>query len=189
MSRTIVTGVLLCASALAGCAFFGKSEPLAPHYYSADTGDTGAAQAAPRDEGLALRLGSVLSASHLRQHIAYRRSERGLSFYQERRWAERPEMYLERALVRALFQEGGAAQVVSGPAPTLTVELLEFVELREPLPFTLELPGRSATPLSRRPHALSLPSVVGDAAPLEGEGVSPRNSKNAVSSNKRLPKR
>lgn len=125
-------GVLLWACALEGCAFFGKSEPLVPHYYSADSGDTDAQQTAPQDEALALRLGTVLSAGHLHQRIAYRRSERELGFYQDRRWTERPEVYLERALVRALFREGGAAQVVSGPAPTLAVELLEFVEVREP---------------------------------------------------------
>lgn len=132
MSRTIVMGVLLWACALEGCAFFGKSEPLAPHYYSADSGDTDAQQTARQDEALALRLGAVLAAGHLHQRIAYRRSERELGFYQDRRWTERPEAYLERALVRALFREGGAAQVVSGPAPTLAVELLEFVEVREP---------------------------------------------------------
>lgn len=126
---------LLCALALAGCAIFKKSEPLSPTYYSAERFDDARERAAsPSGEGSAasLRLARVEGASHLRERIAYRTSPRQLGFYETRRWAERPEVYLRRALSRALFEQRGMIHTVSGLAPALEVELIEFDEWRGP---------------------------------------------------------
>ena len=127
---------LWCA-ALAGCAFFGKSEPLSPAYYSAEPAPE-AAPAGPVASSTgdafrpSVRLHRVDGAGHLRERIAYRTGPRELGFYETRRWAERPEVYLRRALARALFEQRGLVHAVSGGAPSLDVELFEFDEWRGP---------------------------------------------------------
>lgn len=123
--------VLLVVCALSGCAFFGKAEPLSPTFYSPEQRER-QAQSVGGSEQLALRIGRVTSSAHLRERIAYHSSPRALSFYEQRRWTERPEAYLRRAVSSALFEQAGLAHVVSGPAPTLELELLEFAEVREP---------------------------------------------------------
>jgi cholesterol transport system auxiliary component len=112
---------------LGGCALFSKSEPLSVRYYTPSpppSGPTGAGS------GIALRLGRVDAGTFLRERIAFQASAHELGFYETKRWTERPEAYLRRELTRALFEEAGASHVLSGPAPTLDVELLDFTELR-----------------------------------------------------------
>jgi len=121
----------LAALALSGCAFFGKSEPLSPRFYDPSVSSTASASS-PATMRKELRLGRVVGASHLRERIAYRKSEQELGFYEQRRWTERPEAYVRRALARSIFQERGVLQVVSGVAPTLEVELTRFEEVLAP---------------------------------------------------------
>ena len=118
----------LAACLLSGCAFFGKTDPLDARYYSAELSDAPAVKAAPAS-GVPLRLGSISGATHLRERIAYRESEREVGFYEGRRWTERPESYLQRALSQALFEQRGMQRITSGIAPTLDVELTHFDEL------------------------------------------------------------
>ena len=124
--------VLLAICALSGCALFGKAEPLSPSYYSPEQHESQVQPASGGGEQLALRIGRVTSSGHLRERIAYRSSARAVGFYDQRRWTERPEVYLRRAVSSALFEQAGLTHVVSGPAPTLQLELLEFAEVREP---------------------------------------------------------
>jgi len=132
MSRTTTTCLLLMLScSLSACAFFGKSEPLEPRFYSAATTESERASASAQT-GLALRVGRVLAGGHLQERIAYRSGQRELGFYDQRRWTERPEVYVRRAVSHALFDQRGVVRVVSGPAALLELELLEFVELRAP---------------------------------------------------------
>lgn len=119
----------LCALALSACSFFGKQAPLSPRYYDPEPSSAGA-QLAPIGKGL--RLGHVVGATHLRERVAYHVSERELAFYEGRRWTERPENYLRRALAHELFERRSLTQIVSGVAPTLEVELTDFSELKEP---------------------------------------------------------
>jgi cholesterol transport system auxiliary component len=125
------------ASLLGACALTSKSEPLVPRYFSPDylAGET-AARAVPASSAGApapqLRLGDVSGGTHLRERILYRDRDNALGYYEERRWTERPEDYLRRALARALFEERGMQRVVSGAAPTLEVELIGFEEIRAP---------------------------------------------------------
>lgn len=115
---------------LAGCALLGKSEPVVPRYFTPD-GD--AAAAAPRaPTGLHLRLGRVEGWSHLRERMAVRSSPRELTFHEERRWTDRPEVYLRHALARELFQDRGVVEALSGRAPVLEVELMAFEEIERP---------------------------------------------------------
>jgi cholesterol transport system auxiliary component len=122
----------LLVGLLSGCAFFGKSEPLAPRYYDPEGPAKEVATTPPALGKPSLRLGHVVGGSHLRERIAYRVSEREVGFYDERRWTERPEDYLRRALARGLFEERAITSLVTGVGPSLDVELLDFSELLAP---------------------------------------------------------
>jgi cholesterol transport system auxiliary component len=90
------------------------------------------ASASAPASGLRLRLGRIQGSSHLRERIVFRNANGELGYYEGRRWTERPEDYVRRALSRALFEERGLTRVVSGAAPTLELELVGFEEIRGP---------------------------------------------------------
>lgn len=116
--------------ALSGCALLGKSEPLVPRYFTPEY--DGDAALAPARSELQLRLGRVEGWSHLRERMAARNSAREFFYYEDRRWTERPEIYLRRALARTIFEERGVIEVLSGRAVTLEVELIAFEEIEQP---------------------------------------------------------
>jgi len=117
----------VCTLALSGCALLGKNEPLVPRYFTPEY--QGDAAAAPVHPGLQLRLGRIEGWAHLRERMAGRSSARELFFYEDRRWTERPEVYLRRALARTLFEERGVVEALSGRVVTLDVELTAFEEI------------------------------------------------------------
>jgi cholesterol transport system auxiliary component len=128
--------VAALSSATIGCAFFTKSEPVVFRYFSPETigarpDPAGVAQAMP-PTALDLRMGRVNSASYLKDRIAFRDKDFEIGYYEELRWTEKPEAYLRRALSRALFEEQGVRRILSGPGPTLDVDLDAFEELRSP---------------------------------------------------------
>jgi cholesterol transport system auxiliary component len=126
----LVLPLLAGAVALAGCALLGKSEPTVPRYFTpASQGD---APVAPGRPGLRLRLGRIEGGSHLRERMASRRAAREIFYYEDRRWTERPEVYLRRALARSFFEERGLVEVLSGRSITLDVELIAFEEIERP---------------------------------------------------------
>jgi cholesterol transport system auxiliary component len=120
--------------ALTGCALFGKSEPLDVRYFSPSSAEA----AQPPSAGgqghahLQLRLGKVSAATHLDRRIVYREQGHELGYYTGLRWTESPDEYVRRGLGEALFEDKGIVRVLSGPAPTLQVELVEFEELKAP---------------------------------------------------------
>ena len=118
--------LLLCAS----CALLGKNEPQLSRYYTPEYGD--AAKLVPARSDLQLRLGRVEGWSHLRERMATRRSTRELVFREDRRWTERPEIYLRNALSRALFEERGVVESLSSRGDSLDVELIAFEEIEQP---------------------------------------------------------
>jgi cholesterol transport system auxiliary component len=126
-------GVTAC-SLLVGCALLSKQEPLVPRYFTPEPRVPAEATIAPAAvaETRQLRLGSVSGGAQLRGRIMYRNSAHELVYYDDLRWTEPPEIYLKRALARALFAEHGLSRVVSGSAPTLDVELVAFEEIRTP---------------------------------------------------------
>jgi cholesterol transport system auxiliary component len=125
------TGLLLLGTvALWGCALLGKNEPLVPRYFTPDYPTD--APTAPARSDLQLRLGRVEGWSHLRERMAVRHSAREISYYEDRHWTERPEIYLRRALSRTLFEERGVVASLSGRAVTLEVELIAFEEIEPP---------------------------------------------------------
>lgn len=135
---------LLLVQMTSGCALLTKAEPLTARYFSAEPfdpyepGEPGAVSAVepaatPRAAAAReLKLGRVTSASYLRERLVFRDSAYELGFYEDRRWTEKPEAYLRRALLRALYDKGGFRHVVSGAGPTLDCELVELAELRAP---------------------------------------------------------
>jgi cholesterol transport system auxiliary component len=131
----VALAAALAASAL-GCAFFTKSKPVMLRYF---TPETAAVRPQPagvamsmRTGGLDLRLGRVNAASYLKDRIAFRDEGFEIGYYEELRWTEKPESYLRRALGRALFEEQGVRQIISGAGTTLDVDLDAFEEARSP---------------------------------------------------------
>lgn len=122
--------LLLGLFALSGCALLGKSDPFVPRYFTPEY--EGAAPTVPARSDLRLRLGRVEGSSHLHERMAARSSAREVTYSEDRRWTERPEIYLRRALARALFEERGVIESLSGRAITLDVELLAFEEVEQP---------------------------------------------------------
>ena len=119
-----------CALASAGCALLGKNDPVVPRYFTPQYESEG--KAAPAHPELRLRLGRVSAWAHLRERMVVRSSPQELSYAEDRRWTERPEVYLKAALERTLFEERGLVEALSGSAPTLEVELVAFEEIQKP---------------------------------------------------------
>jgi ABC-type uncharacterized transport system auxiliary subunit len=119
----------LLLATLLGCALTSKGAPLAPRYFSPELRQEGPTDSTV-NHGLELRLGRIEAAAHLEQRLAYRSNESELGYYDSWRWTEPPEAYLARALAQQLFEQRALVHVVSGPAPTLDVELSSFEELR-----------------------------------------------------------
>jgi ABC-type uncharacterized transport system auxiliary subunit len=119
-----------------GCAFFNKSDPVVLRYFTPESvaappEGAGEVRVVPRT-GLDLRLGRVNAASYVKDRIAFRDKAFEIGYYEELRWTEKPEAYLRRALGRALFEEEGVGEIISGSGPTLDVGLDAFEELRSP---------------------------------------------------------
>jgi uncharacterized lipoprotein YmbA len=124
--------IVLCA----GCALTRKSKPMDVRYFAPTprpVAESTLAGPAPAPGGaLELRLGNVRAATYLGEKIAFRDSELEVGYYETLRWTENPEEYLRAGLSRALFEQHGVKEVVSGLSPTLEVQLTAFDELREP---------------------------------------------------------
>jgi cholesterol transport system auxiliary component len=134
ISKTMLWfGCAVGALSLSACALTSRSEAIRVRYFTLE----GAAAPQPAREpnrALELRLGRVEASDYLSEEIAFRNTRHELEYYEEQRWTEKPQEYLRRALMRALFQERGVTRSFSGIAPTLDVELVEFEELRGPQP-------------------------------------------------------
>ena len=122
--------LLVGTVALSGCALLGKNDPHVPRYFTPEY--DGDAPQAPGRSNLQLRLGRVEGWSHVREQLAARNSARELFYSEDRRWTERPEIYLRHALSRALFEERGMVESLSGRAVTLDVQLIAFEEIKQP---------------------------------------------------------
>jgi cholesterol transport system auxiliary component len=131
--------LLSCCALLLGCALLSKSDPLELRYFEAlgaaqdqrQPASPAAAASAGGEQAPRLRLGAVTSARHLDLRIATRRGAHELGYHETLRWTERPEEYVRRALSRDLYEQASFTRVVSGPAPTLEVELMAFEECEQ----------------------------------------------------------
>lgn len=125
----LVLGVLL-----GGCALTSKGEALSIRWFTPEHARARitSADAAPEPERTATRieLGRVTSGMHLRDKIAYRDSAFEVGYYDDKRWTERPEVFVRRELSRTLFEERGMRRALAGQAPVVDVEVLAFEEIR-----------------------------------------------------------
>jgi|CXWL01.1.fsa_nt_gi hypothetical protein len=130
MTNSTRAWVAVICAVLSGCALLGKSDPHVPRYFTPEyEGSTGSP---PAKLAVKLHLGQVAAWSHLRERMVARNAGPEVIFSEELRWTEPPEVYLRRALARALFVERGVVQVMSGQVATLDVELIAFEQLEAP---------------------------------------------------------
>ncbi len=116
---------------LSGCALTSKATPFDIREFTPDaTGPARPSESLVTADGAELRIGRIRSTANLRRHIVYRVSEVEVGEYPGWQWTENPEEYVRRGVTRALFEQRGLAQTVSGPHPTLDLELTAFEEVR-----------------------------------------------------------
>jgi ABC-type uncharacterized transport system auxiliary subunit len=121
--------VLLCASS---CALTNKADPLNLRYFAPFVPDTAAQAATPRPaaQPLLIRVERVEAVAHLTEAIAYRRTDTELGYYDDLRWTETPNVYLEQALSESLFNDGSFRRGLTEGAYSLDIVLEAFEELK-----------------------------------------------------------
>jgi ABC-type uncharacterized transport system auxiliary subunit len=127
----MATATLLVGLAPA-CALFTKSDPVVARYFSPELTATRVVEGPAAPGNLELRLGRVTAGTNVKSKIARRESTYEVVYYEGRFWTEKPDAYVHRALLRALFDDRGVRQVLTGAATTLEVEVLAFDEVVEP---------------------------------------------------------
>jgi cholesterol transport system auxiliary component len=139
MSRRAVLGA--CAAAVSvpiaiagpavGCALASRGERLDVAWYTPER--TRPSQAVAERQGRCpLRLGRVSSGADFGPRIAFSNGLYEVGYYDARRWTERPEHYVRRALQRELFEGGSFERSSSVEAPRMDLELLDFEEVKAP---------------------------------------------------------
>lgn len=136
--KTVTNIVHACALSLAastflgGCALTSKGDALSIRYFDPEAVKPRltSASSGAQSQGMALELGRVTSGVNLRERIAYRDASFEMGFYDDKRWTERPEVFVRRELARTLFEERGMRRALAGQAPVLEVEVVSFEELR-----------------------------------------------------------
>ncbi len=119
----------LVAAVTSGCALTSKADLIDVRYFTPDAPAI-ERTAAAEGRGVELRLGRVTAGDGLHERIAYSDGIHEVGYYDDRRWTERPDLYVRRALGRALFERRGLRHVVGGEAPTLDVDVLAFEEIK-----------------------------------------------------------
>jgi ABC-type uncharacterized transport system auxiliary subunit len=126
-ARAFVLGMAALGSA---CALTSRGEVLDVRTFTPEGVHATATTAVPA--GPSLRLGRVTSGPDLGHRIVYGDGAYEVSYYEDRRWTERPSLYLRRALDRTLFEDGGFRRELGGDGPALDAELLVFEEVKTP---------------------------------------------------------
>jgi ABC-type uncharacterized transport system auxiliary subunit len=119
----------LVSIALAGCVF---RQTDAPRYFRPDSvalsPEPVSADGSP---ARTIRLRAVRARPFLRERIVWRTaSEYGM--YEQRRWSELPEAYVERAIASALRREAHIELTDEAGAPTLSANVTAFDEVVAP---------------------------------------------------------
>ncbi|MBX3225960.1 MAG: membrane integrity-associated transporter subunit PqiC [Labilithrix sp.] len=134
--RTLGLG-LLFLGLVPACALTSKADALAIRWYTPENTRPRLTSAATQggviaEDALQVQLGRVTSGLNLREKIAYRDSTFEQGFYDDKRWTERPEVYVRRELERTLFEEHGFRRALASQAPALEVEVVAFEEVIGP---------------------------------------------------------
>jgi hypothetical protein len=120
----------------AGCALLTKSDSVYVRYFAPEPRERGesalAATPSVAENNLSVRLGRVNALSYLKDRIAFRDAHYEIGFHDLWQWTEKPESYLRFGMERALFEQQGVHQIISGTGPTLELELDAFDEVRSP---------------------------------------------------------
>lgn len=135
MMKVRVVSALLGALVASGCALTSKGDALVVRWYTPESPRPTLTSVAPRPvptETPRVQLGRVSSGVNLREKIAYRDSTFEQGYYDDRRWSQRPEAYVRRALERTLFEEHGFRRALAAQAPVLDVEVVSFEEVLGP---------------------------------------------------------
>lgn len=112
-----------------GCALTSRGATLDVRWYTPEQARESLA-VAELQGGCPLRLGRVTSGADLGTRIAFGDGGYRVGYHEDRRWTERPDHYVQRALERTLFEGGGFRSSTRGPM--LDVELLDFKEVKGP---------------------------------------------------------
>ncbi len=117
-----------------GCALLSRGSSIEPRWFTPERVNAlpGNPERQGSEAGCELRLGRVTSGADLGLHIAHGDGLYQVGYYEGLRWTQRPEQYVRRALGRALFEEGDLRRALTGTAPTLDVEVVEFEEVKSP---------------------------------------------------------
>jgi ABC-type uncharacterized transport system auxiliary subunit len=135
MTVRALHGALLSALAIltiGGCVFRNAEGPRFYRPASAALDQAGEAAEAAPTAGMPVRLGSLRSATFLRERIVWRASEVEYGLYEQRRWVELPSRYVRRALVSTLQTTPGVRLAEEPSAARLDVEILAFDEVLSP---------------------------------------------------------
>jgi hypothetical protein len=136
--KTWIGAMLFGALALpgAGCALLTKSDSVYVRYFTPEPRERGesvlAVTSSRASSTLSVRLGRVNALSYLKDRIAFRDADYEIAFHDLWQWTEKPESYLRLGMERALFEQRGVRQIISGTGPTLELELDAFDEVRSP---------------------------------------------------------
>jgi hypothetical protein len=114
-----------------GCALLSRGSSVDTRWYTPELTQTSPGSA-ERQGGGEIRLGRVTSGSDLGLRIAYGDGLYQIGYYEGLRWTERPQQYVRRAVGRALFEQGPFRRAMTGEAPTLDVEVVDFEEVKAP---------------------------------------------------------
>ena len=123
-------GAAILAILLPACALTTKAPPIDLRYFSPEGVTATVSRRQAAQGAIRLRLGRVASSANLRDRIVHRDSEFEVREYETLRWTEDPEVYVQRAMANALFDGRELEQAVSGPLPTLDVDVIAFEEVR-----------------------------------------------------------
>ena len=85
-----------------------------------------------RASGRPVRLRRVRAAGYIGEQCTWRGHDVEHGLYEQRRWTDFPNRYLERAMDMALDRTPGVRRVESGRVATLDLDLVSFDEVLEP---------------------------------------------------------
>lgn len=134
MTRAAALLLAALAASASGCALLTRGPTVDVRWYTPElsAATKPAAGVAEAQKGCAVRLGRVAAGSAIGLRIAHGDGLFEVGYYDGRRWTDRPEQYVRRAVSRALFEDAGCERAVGGLAPTLDVEVFEFQEVKAP---------------------------------------------------------
>jgi len=117
----------------AGCLYRNAPDPrfFRPESTALD-GAAAAPSTRPARKAVPLRLRPVTGAPLFRERIVWRASQVEYGQYEQWRWSELPERYVERALENALLATQGVDLTDEPGAATLTVQVVAFDEVLAP---------------------------------------------------------